>query len=152
MEHHRSLDDLGHRDGKLIIADDAGRPDFYALGRRMLATTSAPLAHLKCRPTVTFVAFDLLWLDGSPLVDRTYTERRERLEELALAGPCWTTTPSYRGIAAEDVLAVCVALAWGAYWSRAYRAPTGGSQPSLGDYVQTSSRRHRRRPLLTIHG
>ena len=97
-------------DGELIVADDAGRPDFYALSRRMLATTTSPLAHLRRQALVTFVAFDVLWLDGASLVARPYAERRARLEELALAGPCWTTTPSYRGISTEEVLAVCASL------------------------------------------
>ncbi len=97
-------------DGELIVVDEAGRPDFYALRRRMRATATSPLAHLQRRPPVTFVAFDILWLDGAALVRRPYAERRLRLEELALAGPCWTTTPSYRGISAEDVLAACGAL------------------------------------------
>ena len=98
-------------DGELIVTDDGGRPDFYALSRRMLTTTrTSPLAHLRPRPLVTLVAFDVLWLDGTSLVGRTYAERRTRLEELALAGPCWTTAPSYRGIPAEEVLAVCGSL------------------------------------------
>ncbi|MDQ3573324.1 MAG: hypothetical protein M3404_00115 [Actinomycetota bacterium] len=56
------------------------------------------------------MAFDVLWLDGASLVGRTYAERRARLEELALAGPRWTTAPSYRGIPTEEVLAVCGSL------------------------------------------
>ncbi len=98
-------------DGELIVTDDGGRPDFYALSRRMLTTTrTSPLAHLRPRSLVTLVAFDVLWLDGTSLVGRTYAERRTRLEELALAGPCWTTAPSYRGIPTEEVLAVCGSL------------------------------------------
>ncbi|MBA3747794.1 MAG: DNA ligase D [Solirubrobacterales bacterium] len=40
---------------------------------------------------VTYVAFDLLWLDGHPLLDRSYEERRERLRELGIDGPSWRT-------------------------------------------------------------
>ena len=36
---------------------------------------------------VTYLIFDLLYLDGRSLVDRPYTERRERLAELELDGP-----------------------------------------------------------------
>ena len=97
-------------DGELNVTDDAGRPDFYALSRRMLVTTTSPLAHLRGHPRVTFVAFDVLWLDGAALVARTYAERRARLEDLALGGPCWATTPSYRDIPAEEVVAACGAL------------------------------------------
>jgi len=98
-------------DGELIVTDDAGRPDFYALSRRMLAATTPPLAHLRRRRAmVTFVVFDLLWLDGRPLVDRSYAERRDHLEALQLVGPSWLTTPSYRGTGTEEVLAACTSL------------------------------------------
>ena len=46
---------------------------------------------------VAFVAFDLLWLDGHALTDRPWRERRERLDELALEGPSWTTPSAYEG-------------------------------------------------------
>jgi len=38
---------------------------------------------------VTYVAFDLLHLDGRSLLGEPYTERRARLEELSLEGPHW---------------------------------------------------------------
>ena len=44
---------------------------------------------------VTYVIFDLLWLDGHSLMDLPYTERRARLAELELtatAGACPTTS------------------------------------------------------------
>jgi bifunctional non-homologous end joining protein LigD len=46
---------------------------------------------------VAFVAFDLLWLDGHALTERPWTERRERLDGLALEGPSWTTPSAYEG-------------------------------------------------------
>jgi bifunctional non-homologous end joining protein LigD len=45
----------------------------------------------------TFVAFDLLWLDGHSLMDLAYSERRARLEALDLQGPAWRTGPTYTG-------------------------------------------------------
>lgn len=65
-------------DGELIVTDDAGRPDFYALSRRMLTNTMAPLAHLRSCTLVTFVVSDVLWLDGAALVTSSYAERRAR--------------------------------------------------------------------------
>lgn len=139
-------------DGELIVTDEAGHPDFYALSRRMLATPASPLAHLRPRARVTFVAFDVLWLDGTPLVARPYTERRSRLEELALTGSCWTTTPSYWGIAVEDMLAACSALGLeglvvkGASSKRAslgsscYRRRCGGSSRSTSTSPTTTTR------------
>jgi ATP-dependent DNA ligase len=47
--------------------------------------------------TVTYLVFDLLWLDGRPLTGLPYAERRELLEELALAGPTWQTVGSFAG-------------------------------------------------------
>ena len=35
---------------------------------------------------MSFWAVDLLWVDDEPLLDRPYSERRARLEELPLAG------------------------------------------------------------------
>ena len=46
---------------------------------------------------VTYLIFDLLYLDGRSLVDLPYTERRERLEELELDGPNWQTPSHHRG-------------------------------------------------------
>ncbi|HVN52340.1 MAG TPA: hypothetical protein VMT43_12960, partial [Acidimicrobiales bacterium] len=42
----------------------------------------------------TFVALDLLELDGRVLVDEPYTARRQALEGLGLDGLQWVLTPS----------------------------------------------------------
>jgi bifunctional non-homologous end joining protein LigD len=41
------------------------------------------------------MVFDLLHIDGRPLLDLPYTSRRELLESLELAGPHWQTPPSF---------------------------------------------------------
>jgi bifunctional non-homologous end joining protein LigD len=38
---------------------------------------------------VVYAIFDLLYLDGHSLMGLPYSERRDRLEELALSGPAW---------------------------------------------------------------
>ncbi len=43
---------------------------------------------------MTYVLFDLLWLDGHSLMDLPYTERRARLQTLKLEGEHWRT-PKY---------------------------------------------------------
>jgi bifunctional non-homologous end joining protein LigD len=46
---------------------------------------------------VTFLAFDLLYLDGRSLLDLPYESRREALDGLGLAGPSWQTPPWFIG-------------------------------------------------------
>jgi bifunctional non-homologous end joining protein LigD len=53
---------------------------------------------------VSYLAFDVLYLDGESLLEAPYSRRREVLESLALSGPSWTVPPSLRGPGA-DVLA-----------------------------------------------
>jgi bifunctional non-homologous end joining protein LigD len=72
-------------DGELVAFGDDGLPSFPRLCRRML--------HQDHTIPVMFIAFDLLAEHGLSLVDRTYRERRRRLEPLDLAGPAWTITP-----------------------------------------------------------
>jgi bifunctional non-homologous end joining protein LigD len=46
---------------------------------------------------VTYLIFDLLYLDGRSLLDLPYAERREQLEALELDGPSWQTPSNHRG-------------------------------------------------------
>ena len=58
-----------------------------ASGRCSGACTSAPSAAARGWPRstpVTYMIFDLLWLDGHSLMELPYAERRERLAELGL--------------------------------------------------------------------
>ena len=59
-------------DGEVIAADETGRPQFYDLLRR----TRKP----------SYVAFDLLWLDGSDLRSLPLDERRQRLLDILPQG------------------------------------------------------------------
>jgi len=96
-------------DGELIVMGREGRPDFYALSRRMTASKTPTVLRLSREIPATFMAFDALWLDGELLTSLPYAERRRRLVEENLAGPAWQTTPSYVG-AAGDLLAACSLL------------------------------------------
>jgi bifunctional non-homologous end joining protein LigD len=46
---------------------------------------------------ITYVVFDLLWLDGHPTTGRPYSERRRLLEGLDLNGPAWHTPATHPG-------------------------------------------------------
>jgi bifunctional non-homologous end joining protein LigD len=71
-------------DGEVVAFDDGGRPDFQRLQRRMhLASDSAVRRRMVDTPA-TYIAFDVLHLDGRSLLDLAYTERREALDGLAL--------------------------------------------------------------------
>src|SRR5439155_5575716 len=63
-------------DGEVVAFDEQGRPSFERLQSRMhLASESAVRRRMADRP-VTYLAFDLIYLDGRPLMDLPYTERR----------------------------------------------------------------------------
>ena len=93
-------------DGEVVVFGDDGWPEFEALQPRM-HVTSAPAAKLLAGQTpVTYLVFDLLQLDGRPLLDLPYSRRRELLDQLGLSGPYWQTPPSFPGEDLQDVLAV----------------------------------------------
>jgi bifunctional non-homologous end joining protein LigD len=81
-------------DGEVVTFDDAGRPSFELLQSRMNVASESAVRRLMGSRPVTYMVFDVLYLDGRTLIDLPYTERRERLEGLGLDGPNWQT-PSY---------------------------------------------------------
>ncbi|MCK9250571.1 MAG: DNA ligase D [Solirubrobacteraceae bacterium] len=84
-------------DGELVAFDDDGLPAFQALQPRTAAHgRRASPDEVEARP-VTLLAFDLPSLDGVPLVDLPYVERRERLAALALDGPHWQVPAHHVG-------------------------------------------------------
>jgi bifunctional non-homologous end joining protein LigD len=84
-------------DGEIVAFDEEGRPSFERLQSRMhLASDSAVRRRMKDTP-VTYVIFDLLYLDGHSTMPLTYEERRGLLEELELEGQAWRTPGYHRG-------------------------------------------------------
>jgi bifunctional non-homologous end joining protein LigD len=90
-------------DGEIVVFGDEGWPEFEALQPRMHVTSASQAAMLAGRTPVTYLIFDLLQLDGRPLFDLPYADRRALLDELALTGPYWQNPPSFPG---EDFQAV----------------------------------------------
>jgi bifunctional non-homologous end joining protein LigD len=78
-------------DGELVAFDSDGRPSFAALQQRMHTASRARARRLATSTPVTYVIFDLLWLDGHSLLAEPYSERRKRLAALALNGERWQT-------------------------------------------------------------
>jgi len=78
--HHELLIDgeiLAHRGDRVLPFSQLQR----RLGRKLVNRK------LRLEAPVVLVAFDLLWLDGEPLLDLPLAERRQRLEALGLAWP-----------------------------------------------------------------
>jgi bifunctional non-homologous end joining protein LigD len=68
-------------DGEIVALDRDGRPSFERMQDRFHRGPEE-LARHKGRVPVQFLAFDLLWLDGRPLLDLPLQERRARLDEV----------------------------------------------------------------------
>src|SRR4051794_22292760 len=81
-------------DGEIVAFDAEGRPSFERLQQRIHQTSEAVIRRRMKSHPVTYVLFDLLYLDGHSLMEEPYTERRRRLEELELDGDHWQT-PAY---------------------------------------------------------
>jgi bifunctional non-homologous end joining protein LigD len=84
-------------DGEVVAFDDQGRPSFERLQARMnLGSDSAVRRRVRDTP-VTYVIFDLLYLDGRSTLPLAYEDRRRVLEALELEGPAWRTPAYHRG-------------------------------------------------------
>jgi bifunctional non-homologous end joining protein LigD len=73
-------------DGEIVAFDEQARPSFAALQGRMHTPSRAQASRQARTQPVTYVIFDLLWLDGHSLMDAPYEQRRARLIELTLGG------------------------------------------------------------------
>jgi bifunctional non-homologous end joining protein LigD len=100
----------GHKqlllDGEVVVFGADGWPSFEALQPRMHVADAAAARLLAGHNPVTYLVFDLLQLDGRPLLDLAYRYRRALLDELGLAGPNWQTPPGFPGADFEAVRAV----------------------------------------------
>jgi bifunctional non-homologous end joining protein LigD len=99
------VDDLGGHtvilDGEIVTFNDAGRPDFGLLQRRMHVNDARAIGALMAEHPVVWVVFDLLHLDGHDLYCEApgtahqrgnvvpYEQRRRLLEDLVENGPNW---------------------------------------------------------------
>lgn len=84
-------------DGEIVAFDEQGRPSFERLQSRMHLTGEAAIERRAKELPVTYVAFDLLWLDGHLTTGLPYRDRRRLLAELELDGPNWRTPAHHEG-------------------------------------------------------
>jgi ATP-dependent DNA ligase len=75
-------------DGELVVVDGSGRSNAAGLETRL---DGAP------GPDVAYLVFDLLYLDGAPLLGRPLSRRRETLRRILRPGPEVVAVPSIVG-------------------------------------------------------
>jgi bifunctional non-homologous end joining protein LigD len=90
-------------DGELV-AGSGGASSFYRLAT-LMATRPA-----RREEAVSFVAFDVLALDGRRTTATPYRKRRRLLEGLALSGPAWCTSRCWTQVAVGALLIACEGL------------------------------------------
>lgn len=82
-------------DGEIVALGGGIRPSFAGLQRRM--QVQRPAAALLAAVPVSYLVFDLLSLDGRPLMACPYEQRRKMLEGLGLQAPGVSVPPSFPG-------------------------------------------------------
>ena len=93
-------------DGEVVAFGDGPWPSFEALQQRINISSPAQIERLAAQVPVSYLAFDLLCLDGQPLLDAPYAERRALLDGLGLDGRHWQTPPSFTDVTGADLLEV----------------------------------------------
>ena len=93
-------------DGELVAMDDEGRPSFSRLQNRMQVRGASQVRRAAAHTPVSYLIFDVLYLDGRQLVSDTYDERRSALESLDLDGPDSVVTDAFTDAPGEKVLEV----------------------------------------------
>lgn len=88
-------------DGEIVCLVD-GRPDFGALQKRM--HLQRPSQHLLARLPATYIAFDLLELDGDDLTGLDYRTRRGLLASLGLSSGVVQVPPHYEDLSIAQLL------------------------------------------------
>jgi bifunctional non-homologous end joining protein LigD len=80
-----------------VVSFENGIPSFQRLQRRMHLTSDAQVRRLSQTEPVVYIVFDLLWLDGHPLLELPYADRRRLLAKLELDGPAWQAPAHHVG-------------------------------------------------------
>jgi bifunctional non-homologous end joining protein LigD len=69
-------------DGEIVALDDAGRPSFGRLQQRMGLTKPRDIERVAATVQARLLLFDVLEVDGVPVIDEPYLQRRARLARL----------------------------------------------------------------------
>jgi bifunctional non-homologous end joining protein LigD len=80
-----------------IVAMHQGRPSFERLQSRINLQNERDIARIATQIPVSFVAYDLLYLDGRSLLKTPLEERKELLDELVVVSDNVQVSPYVRG-------------------------------------------------------
>jgi bifunctional non-homologous end joining protein LigD len=126
-------------DGEMVTFNEKGQTSFQRLQRRM--HVRQPPARLVADTPVSFAVFDVLWLDGELLVDRTQSERRTILDGLAIRGRAWQTAPVLDA-SPEDLVEACHQLGLEGFMAKRLDAPyLPGRRSSAWSKIKCGRRR-----------
>ncbi len=121
-------------DGELVVVDAHGRADPEALAARLAGGSG---------PTVALLVFDLLYVDGLPILGRRLDQRRARLRELLQPGEHAIAVPAVIGegralhdaVLAQGMAGTLARVRTSPYLpgvrSRLWRSIAAGARPAL---------------------
>jgi bifunctional non-homologous end joining protein LigD len=92
-------------DGEIVAFGEEDWPSFEAMQQRMNISSAAEARTLSAEVPVSYLAFDLLSLNGHALLDLPYSERRALLDQLGLDGSNWQTPSAFTEHSGADVQA-----------------------------------------------
>lgn len=84
-------------DGEIVALDEEERPSFQRLQARMGLTSAASIERRARHTPVTYMVFDLLYLDDRATMELPYEQRRSMLDELEVAGSSWQSPSHHVG-------------------------------------------------------
>jgi bifunctional non-homologous end joining protein LigD len=84
-------------DGEIVAFDDDGHPSFQRLQARMGLTSPIQVMRRTRDTPVTYMVFDVLYLDDRLTIELPYEERRRLLAGLELEGPSWQSPGHHLG-------------------------------------------------------
>lgn len=88
-------------DGEIVAFDEQGKPSFACLQSRMNLSSESAIRRRASEVPVTYVIFDLLYLEGHRTMALPYRDRRKLLEQLELDGASWQTPAYHEGDGGE---------------------------------------------------
>jgi bifunctional non-homologous end joining protein LigD len=132
-------------DGELVVLAADSRPDPARLAKRISASRAgasrgaAAARRLARADPVVLMIFDVLHLDGQPLLMAPYAERRALLDGLGLDGPAWQTPPSVTG---DRAVAMSVSWDYGLSGVTAKRLTSAYRPGPSKDWITIAGARH----------